>query len=241
MRRVTAAFLRTDLLRLARDRFLLGLLLMALGLAVAVRLILPAVAVEVEAVDLAELYPLFVSYVVVCVASLMGGAVGGFLLLESREEATIRALAVTPVSLRTYLVLLCGTLVVSVAALAIVQAAAIGLGLPPWWIVLACGLCGSAFAPVLALLLAGVAGNKVEAFAIMKILGVAGMIPLGAWFLPETWQWTCAFYPPFLVSKAWWLAEAGAGAWPLWLLASIPVTAAYLLLLGRHFERVAVR
>ncbi len=241
MAAAVAAFLRTDLQRMLRDRFLLGLLGMALAMALAVRFILPAVAGELDTIDLRAYYPLFVSYVGVCVAALMAGAIGGFLLLESREEATVRALLVTPVPLRRYLAVLGTGLAVFAAGLSLVQALLIGLGLPPWPALFLCALCSSAFAPAIAFFLAGFAGNKVEAFAIMKILGVTGMIPPGAWFLPEPWQWLSGFYPPYLVCKAWWVAAQGGTSWPLWLLASLPVSAVYLGLFERRFLWVAAR
>ena len=100
---------------------------------------------------------------------------------------------------------------------------------------------GAAFAPVIAFFLAGFASNKVEAFAIMKILGLTGMLPIGAWFLPEPWQWVSGLYPPSLICKAWWVAEEGGALWPVWLLASGPVTGVYLALSGRRFLRVAAR
>ncbi len=239
MSHLIIAFLRTDLRRVVRDRFMLGLVGMALGFAVAVRFALPAIAGEVESFDLEVYFPLFVSYMVVCVAALMAGAVGGFLLLESREEATLRALVVTPVPLQTYLAVMGGALAVFTAILALGQSVVIGLALPPWPAILGCALCGAAFAPGIALFLATFASNKVEAFAVMKILGVVNMIPLGAWFLPERLQWLCGFYPPYLVCKAWWTAGAGGSSWPLWLLASLPVTLLYLWLLGKRFLQVA--
>ncbi len=153
----------------------------------------------------------------------------------------MRAFLVTPVPLHRYLTVLGTALAIFAAILSLTQSLLVAQGLPPWPALLLCALCAAVFAPAIALFLAGFADNKVEAFALMKIIGVTGIVPLGAWFLPEHWQWLSGFYPPYLVCKAWWVAAAGGASWPLWLLISIPVTAVYLGWLGRRLLRVAAR
>ncbi|MEM8883194.1 MAG: hypothetical protein AAGD14_03910 [Planctomycetota bacterium] len=238
MERARLAFLRTDLLRVMRDSFLVGLLGIALGMAVALRFVLPAIADRVTGFDLTTYFPLFASYYVIGVGAMMMGAVGGFLLLDSREENVLSAMAVSPVPLRRYFTILGAVMATGAFVLSVLQASAIGVGLAPWPAVVGCAFAGALFAPFFAFLLAGVATNKVEAFAVMKIIGVCAAIPIGAWFVDESWQWLFAFYPPYLVCKAWWVASEGGAAWPLWLLASIPMTAIYVLATARHFARL---
>lgn len=235
------AFLRTDFRRVRRDSFLLGMVAMSFGMAVVVRFALPAIGEAVASVDLRPYYPLFVGYFVVCVSELMMGTVGGFLLLESREEEVVRAIAVTPAPLSAYLWALGAALAVCAAVLAVLEAAVIQVGLPPWRVMVLCALAGAVFAPAIAFFLAGFAGNKVEAFAVTKILGLTALLPVGAWFLPEPWQWLTAMYPPYSVCKAWWVALAGGDSWPMWLVASVLTSAAYLGWFGRRFCRVVGR
>ena len=235
------AFLRTDFRRVRRDSFLLGMVAMSLGMAVVVRFALPAIGEAVVSVDLQPYYPLFVGYFVICVSELMMGTVGGFLLLESREEEVVRALAVTPASLSSYLWALGAALAICAAVLAVLEAIVIQVGLPPWRVMFLCALGGALFAPAIAFFLAGFASNKVEAFAVTKILGLTALLPIGAWFLPEPWQWLTAIYPPYSVCKAWWVALAGGDGWPMWLVASVVVSAAYLGWFGRRFSRAACR
>ena len=235
------AFLTCDLRRVARDQFLIGLLLLGVAMAVGVRFALPAIREQVESFDLSVYYPLMVSYMVVGVSALMAGSIGGFLLLETREEGTIRALAITPVPLAHYLRILGGALVCLALVLALSNAALIGLGLPGLGPTLACAVVGALFAPAFTYFVAGFASNKVEAFAVMKISGSLGAVPLGAYFVAEPYQWLFSLYPPYMVCKAWWVAFDGGASWALWLLGGVGMTALYLWLLGRHFSAVAAR
>ena len=86
--------LRTDALRLRRDRFLIGITAYILAITVLMRWILPAIttgiAVEWE-FDLTPYHPLLVSHLIVQLAPLVPGIIGAFLLLESREDGTVRS------------------------------------------------------------------------------------------------------------------------------------------------------
>jgi len=239
---VVSAMLRTDGRRLARDRFLIGTAVYILAISLAMRWAIPYVARGVAGrwgFDLTAYYPLLVSHIVIQLAPLLLGIIGAFLLLESREDRTIKALLVAPVPLSTHLAVLCGVMVLISVVLTLVEGSIIGIALPSWPALLATGFVGALAAPLFALFVAGVAGNKVEAFAYLKVCGVAPLLPTGAYFLDEPLQWLAAVYPPYWAVKAYWVAEAGGDSWPLWALGGVVVAATWIALALRVFLRAA--
>lgn len=243
---LTAAkgMLRVDGLRLLRDRFLLGMIVYIVGIAIAIRLALPWVTDELRArvgFDLGPWYPLLTSHFVVGLAGLLAGILGGFLLLESREDRTIKALLVTPTPLASYLVVLGSAVLVMSTALALVQGVIVGVALPPWPALVGASVAAAPAALIFALVIAALADNKTEAFAIMKICAVAPLVPSGSYFLAEPWQWLAAVYPPYWAAKAYWVAQAGEGPWLPWVLGGLLVSAVWVGLLARLFVRAARR
>jgi fluoroquinolone transport system permease protein len=192
------------------------------------------------AVDLTPYLPLIVSYFILGMSSVLFGMIGGFLLLETREDRTIRAMLVSPVPLRTYLVGFCTALVLGANVVSVTEGLIVGLALPPFPVLVAAAVVCGLSAPMMAMFLAAASEDKVAAFAQMKIVSTAGLVPVAAWFAPEPWQWLAGIYPPYLASKAYWVAEAGGNGWP-WLAAGVVVSAVWLVVFERFFDRAARR
>lgn len=234
--------LRTDALRLRRDRFLIGISTCILAITVLMRWVLPAIttgiAVEWQ-FDLTPYHPLLVSYLIVQLAPLVPGIIGAFLLLESREDGTAKALLVSPNPLTSYLAVVGTVMFVAAWALTVVQGAIIGLALPAWPALIGVGLAAAPWALIFALLTAAVSDNKVQAFAYLKLFGVGPLLATGAYFLPVPWQWLVAIYPPYCASKAYWVAAAGGSRWPLWILAGLVGSAVWTSFLQRLYQRAA--
>lgn len=236
--------LKTDALRMVRDRFLVGVSAYILFVFVVMRWAIPWITTEVTTAwdfDLTPYHPLIVSHFVVQLAPLVPGIVGGFLLLESREEGTVKALLVAPAPLPSYVAVLSFVMCVTSALLTVAASALIGLRLPPWPALIAVSLAAAPAAPMFALLVAAVSNNKVQAFAYLKLFGAGPMIAVGAYFLPEPWQWLSAIYPPYCASKAYWVAEAGGSTWPLWVLVALVISAVWFGVLQRAYLGVARR
>jgi fluoroquinolone transport system permease protein len=234
--------LRADGLRLARDRFLVGTALYIVVLSVGMRWLLPWVTAEVNArlaFDLEPYHPLFMSHMIVVLAGLTGGFVGGFLLLEGREDRTVKAQLVTPVPLSVHVTLVSVVIALSSAILTIVEGAIVGIALPPWPALVAIAIAGAPAAPMLALFIASFADDKVEAFAYTKFCSVAMLVPGASFFVPEPWQWIAGIYPQWWAAKAFWIAEAGGSNWPALVAAGLAVSALWVYPLARRFSRVA--
>lgn len=243
-RTAVLAILRTDALRFQRDRFLIGMSLYVVAISIAMRWVIPWIGGEVErrfAFDLSPYFPMFVSHFVIQLTGLLVGILGGVLLLEGREDRTVKAVLVSPVSLGTYLAVLGAALCVSSLILALAESALIRMALPPWMALIGAAVAGAPAAAMFALFIGAVAENKTEAFAYMKIVGVVPVLASAAWFVPEPWQWLAAVYPPYSASKAYWVAEAGLQAWPWWVVAAWVASAVWIAALGWIFMAAARR
>jgi fluoroquinolone transport system permease protein len=237
--------LRTDLLRVARDRFLLGMIVYVVGISIALRWILPWIAGEIDerfAFDFRPYFPLVLSHFVIQLAPFLGGIIAGFLLLEAKEDRTLRAQLLTPVPLSAYLWVLGAATVAFTVVVSVVEGTLIGLGLPPLGGLVGAALAGSPAAIMVALFIGAFSESKTEAFAFMKILGAMPLLSTFAYFLPEPWQWLVAIYPPYCASKAFWLAEATGGAsWLPWCGAALVGSSVWIFFLWRAIRRAAHR
>jgi len=239
-----SGMLRTDGLRLARDRFLIGTAVYILGISLAMRWAIPFITAGVArrwGFELSPYHPLIVSHIVIQLAPQLVGIVGAFLLLESRADRTIKALLVSPVPVTSYVLVLCAAMLLTSTLLTLVEGAVIDIALPSWPALIATGFAGAFAAPVFALFVASVASDRTEAFAYLKLCGVAPLIPSGSYFLAEPLQWFAAVYPPYWAVKAYWLAEAGEGGWILWVLGGLALSAIWIAFLVRLFLRAARR
>ncbi len=236
--------LRTDALRLRRDRFVLALSVYAIGATVLIGLVIPEISADLardSGFDLASYHSLIVSHLIVQTVPLIPGMIGGFMLLESREDGTVKALLVSPSSLTSYVLVVCAVMCITAMTLTVAEGAIIALALPPWPALIAVGVAGAPAAPMFALLIAAVANNKVQAIAYMKLFGLGPLLVVGAFFVPTPWQWLAAIYPPYCASKAYWVAEAGGGEWTLWVLVGLISSAVWLGVLQRLFLNAARR
>lgn len=234
--------LTTDMLRMLRDRFLVGITVYVVFVFFVMRAAIPWVTAEIVAAwdfDLTPYHPLIVSHFVVQLSPLIPGIIGAFLLLESREDGTVKALLVAPYPLTSYVFILGAAMSVTAWMLTIGAGVIIGLALPPWTALIAVGLAGAPAAPMFALLVAAIANNKVQAFAYLKIFGLGPILATSAYFLPEPGQWLMVAYPPYCASKAYWVAEAGGSSWPLWMIGGLVSSVVWVVALQRLYLRAA--
>ncbi len=177
---------------------------------------------------------------VVQVIPLMFGMVIGFLLLDQRDDGTLRALQVTPLTLTGYLIYritmptllsflmtlvvipLCGLVTLDLAALALVA------------------LASSLLAPIFALFLAAFAQNKVQGFALQKAAGVVMVPPLAAYFIHSPWQLLCGLVPTYWPARLYWALEAHESTAVFYVIGGIVCQWVVLMLLIQRFNKVMV-
>lgn len=233
--------LSMDLKRLLRDEFLLGAVGFILAMVLCMRFFLPAIQAELlsrSQWDLTPYYPLIASYLAASLGGVMVGMMSGMLLLETREQDALSAVMVSPLSASRLIVIESLAAYVLAFILILAQAWIVGVGLPSVGALVGIAAGCAAFAPLFMIALATFATNKLEAFALMKILGLFALAPVVAYFIPEPWQWGAAILPPYGAMKAWWNAASGHGPIGIWLASGLIVSALTYVGLLRRFTRV---
>lgn len=187
--------------------------------------------------DLAPYHTLIVSYLVVLMVPLILGQVLGFVLLDERDDGTLRALLVTPMSIEGYLAYriglpLLGSSVIAVAVLVLANLAPL-----PWYQLGPIALLYAIETPIMTLLMAGLCENKVQGFAFSKTVGNLLLIPVAAYFVDPPWQYLAGVFPTFWPLKAFWLASEGAPGYWTTIAVGLAVHVAVLAWLVKRFNR----
>jgi len=232
--------LLNDLRRMIRDQFIVGLLVFVVAMSVGLRFALPALDELLQGrsgLVLSEYFPLFASYLATSTGAVMAGLILGILLIENREQDTLSALRVSPLPLGR-LLMIEGIFAWTVSVvLTLVSVTITGIGLPALHELVLFALACSLFAPLIMLTIASFCANKLEAFALLKILNILVIGPMVAFFVPEPWQYFAAIFPPYGIMKAWWIACSGGGFGDYWhwLLIGVVVQVAGLVWLRARY------
>jgi fluoroquinolone transport system permease protein len=226
-----------------RDPLLRWLVLGPVTLVLLVRWGTPYVAARLQGqlgFDLEPYYPLIVSLVLLLVP-IMCGIVIGFLLLDQRDDRTITALQVTPLTLTGYLVYRTAAPFVLSVVMTMIVLPFTGL-VPVRLGTLAIVSVGAApLAPLAAVFLAAFSANKVQGFALMKASGVLNWPPMIAYFIHGPWQLAFGFTPTYWPAKLYWTLQAGNGGWWAYFVIGLVFQFSLIAVLLRRFNRVMHR
>ena len=235
------AVLRTlalaDARLLARDPLLKWVLGLPIGLALLLRALIPRVqdALSTGGVDVVPYFPLVMGGYLMTAPGIVGMVIG-FLFLDERDARTLSALRVTPLSMRQYLVYrIVSPLVVGTAS-TLLGYPLIGITPIPFTSLLAIAAVAGVSAPLLALVLASAAPNKVAGFAFVKVLNGVNLLPVAAFFLPLPLQYIAGIVPTYWPMRALWSAAAGE-PYILYLTIGAITAALAVVLAARLFER----
>jgi fluoroquinolone transport system permease protein len=230
-----------DLRNIQRDSLVQFVLIYPLLLGIVMRWLIPFVEEGlVGRFDLAAHYDLLAGFFGLLIVPALVGIAFGFLLLDEKDDRTLTALQVTPLSAGMYLLYrLALPVLVSLISVFIVIPVMNIVEVRSWQL-LPMVLVAAMEAPIFALLLATLAGNKVQGLALMKAMGIFLIIPFVSWFVPEPWQWLMGILPTYWPVKAFWVMQSGGNHW-LILLVGIVYHALLLWLLIRRFFLVAYR
>jgi fluoroquinolone transport system permease protein len=179
-----------DACSVGRDPLLRSIVLVPLLLAVAVRWLLPEPVARIGpliGVDLSASYGWLFSYVLLLLPPIICGTVVGFLLLDQRDEQSLRALRVTPLPLWAYLAYRLALPATLGAGMTLIALPLAGLAPESAYILVLAVLLAAPLAPLTALFLGSVAANKVQGFALQKALSILIILPLLAMLLPSPW------------------------------------------------------
>jgi fluoroquinolone transport system permease protein len=191
--------------------------------------------------DLVAYYPLLMSFLPLIAAG-MTGTVVGFLLLDQRDDETMTALLVTPLSLRDYLLYRLNTLMLLSAVFGGLMVPLAGLTETRPLQVVVSAVTAAPLAPIYALFLGAFAANKVQGFALAKAVGVVLMPCTVSYFVTGPWQSAFGVVPHYWALKVFWLFDEGATASALvHALIGLVWQAVLLMVLVQHFSHVVRR
>lgn len=240
--RAITALIGADSRLLWRDPLLAWMLLVPVGLGLLLRVLLPAgreALLATGGVDLAAYYPLILGGYVMSAPGIVGMIVG-FLLLDERDARTLTALRVTPLSIRRYLAYRISVPLIAGIATTVACYPLVGVVALPFGTIVAIALVAGLWAPLLALVLATAAPNKVAGFAVMKVLNSINLLPVVAFFLPVPLQYVFGVLPPYWPMRALWSASAG-DAYGWYLVVGAVSGVAAIVAAARLFERRLLR
>ena len=210
---MTGAVLRTlivaDARILWRDPLLIWMTAVPLGMALLIRSVVQAIAdiAPGAAAVLPAYHPLIMGGYLLTAPGMIGFVIG-FLLLDERDAGTLKALRVTPMSIRQYLgYRIAGPLIAGVVSTVIGYPLA-GLAPIPFATLIVIATVASLAAPLLAFVLAASAPNKVAGFAVVKILNAVNLLPIAAYFVPVPAQYVAGVIPTYWPMRALWSAAA---------------------------------
>ena len=232
-----------DVRSVTRDSMLLWLVLLTPGMALGIRYAVPLVTDLLDVrlgFDLHPYYPLVMSFVGPIATGIVGTVIG-FLLLDQRDDRTLSALLVTPLTLNDYVAYRLALPMLVCLPLTLIMFPLAGLTDLTVAQVVAVAICSAPLAPMYALFIGSFAANKVQGFALAKGIGVLSIPAVVAWFVSPPWQWLLGINPLYWPLKVFWAFDAGdAWAWA-YVVVGLAYQSALLWLLTRHFGRVMRR
>lgn len=188
--------LQYELKNMLKDKMSMFMVLYPLIILAMMGIVLPLTARGLSQQELAASFP-FVLVFVLCLGPMAGGMLMGFSILENKDEKTLNTIAVTPLSLRGYVLFktvyctvisLVGTLVllygikVLAGPLYITFNPQTSMFVPMFELlshlhIFAFSLVSALLTATFGLMLGGIAKNKVEGLVYMKIGGIVLILP----------------------------------------------------------------
>ncbi len=230
-----------DARNIRRDELLRWIIFAPVAMALLIRFLFPIVLVRVGEIlqfDLMPYYEPVTSFMIILLTPYLAGLVIGFLLLDQRDDGTLTALQVTPLSLNGYLLYrltmpMLLSMVMTLIAAPLSGVVNIGFGR-----LVLTAVCAAPFAPIFALLLASLAQNKVQGFAITKVAGIILVPPLLAYFITAPWTMILGIFPTYWPAMTLWSAQADESIFWFYWGFGLVYQFAVLFLLTRRFNKV---
>jgi len=233
--------LRADAKRVTRDPFLLLMLTYPWLIALLLQRVLPWLnRYFAGRFAFSDYYPIAACLLAVLVPNSMG-IVLGFQLLEEKDEGSLVAVAVTPLSLGQYFIYRATLYALVATPLVVILHQLLGVVSVPLGGLVLVAVAGLPTAPFMALLIAGFANNQVEGFAVMKGTGFLIMAPLASYFIPRPWDLLVGVVPVFWPIKIYFaLVDGSTDLFWLAFVLSLVYPSLCVLWLYRRFRNRAV-
>ncbi|MDX1415123.1 MAG: hypothetical protein R3293_13080 [Candidatus Promineifilaceae bacterium] len=244
----TAQILRAlgpiDVKSIQRDPMLRWMILLPLLLAAVARWVMPFIlgwVGDIFRFDALPYYAPIMGYALVVLTPFLAATVVGFLLLDQRDDGTLTALQVTPMSLNGYLLYrLTSPMLVSIIATIIVLPLSGIVSLDAIYLLLV-SVGAAPLAPLLAVTIAVIAQNKVQGFAVMKASGIILLPPMIAYFFQGPAHLLLALVPTYWPAMMLWTAVSGSSTFWFFWFAGIVYQLLLLGLVARRFNTIMGR
>ena len=233
-----------DTVAIRRDSLLRWMMVLPVGIALMARLLLPGVVMQLETLLQIELHTyasLLISYALLVITPVMLGMIIGFLLLDQRDDRTLIALQVTPLSLNSYLVYRLAVPMVAGFVMTLVAFFVAGLVDKTMLPLVVAALAATPLAPIVALALPVFAENKVQGFALMKASSILQIAPVIAIITQSNWQYLFGILPTYWPAKLYLSLQSGDPLSLLYLVLALINQTLLLFLLLRRFHTVIHR
>jgi fluoroquinolone transport system permease protein len=230
-----------DIRNVRRDSMTSWMVFLPIMMALLLRWAVPplnARLIEQYNFDLAEYYPVLLAYFFIGMCPMVFGVVIGFLLLDEKDDNTLTALQVTPLPLNSYLLYRITLPILLTIGLMFVIFPLANLTPFDWATILVSALAAAPMAPMLALALASFAQNKVQGFALMKLIGIVLFVPILAYFAPDTWELAFGIFPTYWPMKTYWLLYEGVTNVWLYLIVAVVYQSLVTVYLTKRFYKV---
>ena len=192
--------------------------------------------------NLEPYYPAMLAYFFVIMAPVTFAVLIGFLLLDEKDDKTLTALQVTPLSLNAYLAYRITIPVLLTFVMMFVVFPVSGLDDLPLQDIFMIAIAAAPLSPMFALFLASVAQNKVQGFALMKLAGFLLFMPIFAYFTQSGWELAFGLIPTYWPMKVYWMLTSGqtAGIW-VYILVAVLYQSVVTALFTRRFNLSMLR
>lgn len=199
--------------RVLRDDFLAWMAVVPFGIALVLRFLAEPIRSAFGAGDGAVWLSIIETAFFAVVMPLVLGTLLGFMLLDEKDEKTLTAIRVTPVSLRGYLAWRARAVGVGSALVTAFTLPIAGLtGMGAWGTILT-ALAGAPLAASFGLVLVSGAANKIQGFAVVKLALVALLLPCIGLVLGGWWTWATAWLPSWWPVMTYDALTHGQAAW----------------------------
>lgn len=184
-----------DARNIVRDRLLVyTAFLIPLIIIIITRLVIPWLSENI--IPLEQYYSLLFMLMVILIP-MMFGFTTGFLIMDERDENLLTVLRVMPISRSAYLIYRMAFMSILSLIYILLFPVLTGLIEVEFIDYLPIGLLLALFTPVMGLIANIVANNKVQAFAVFKLLGGVFFLPLFAFFIDSDLKYVLGVIPNF--------------------------------------------
>jgi len=233
---------RNDSRIISRDSFLIAMTLYIFVFAVIGRYAFPwfnDLVADIDALTfvLSDYYPLLMGYTLY-VGALLAGMIIGFIVLDERDDDTLTALMVTPVTLRQYMIYRVVVPAVIGFGFTLVMFLIINIALPTLWQMILLAAVNSLTGSWVMLVFANFAQNKVQGFVVQKVLGTVGLVLFLAWFIAPPLEYLVGIFPAYWFLKSYWLMLESDPGWITFMLIGLVYNAGVIWYLVKRFEKV---